>query len=136
MTTANTTEKKKTPFDFITSASHTKTDLSEHIGQYVPFIVNKGFSYFQDTILHANEMNIHHSIPKEHQYSYYMTAIKARKRFSKWAGKNENKDTLDLIQRYFQCNRTIAKQYLSVLTPENVTEINNRLTEGGAHERK
>ena len=52
------------PFDFINSVSHNKKDLitdsenpefAEKL--YQPFLVNRGLSYFPDTILYANEMN-------------------------------------------------------------------------------
>lgn len=127
-----------TPFDFINSASFSKTDLvksspypDEVEKQYVPFVVNKGFSNFDDTILHANEMNRLHHLPKDAQYRYYLAALRPRKRFSKWhkADKNTN---LDMIQEYYQCNRTVAKGYLKILTPENLKAINNKMAKGGS----
>lgn len=127
-----------TPFDFITSASHTKVDLiktadrpDEVEKQYNPFLANKAFSMWEDTVLHANEMNRMHHLFKDAQYRYYLTALRSRKRFSKWHKADKNAD-LDAIQEYFQCNRTVAKGYLKILTPENLKEINNRMNKGGS----
>lgn len=126
-----------TPFDFIKSVSHSKKDLiktddyPEQIEKlYNGYIVNRGFSYFEDTILHANEMNRHPILFKDAQYRYYMGALRPRNRYSKWHKAENNKD-LDMIQEYYQCNRTIAKQYLKVLTDADLKIINNKMAKGG-----
>lgn len=126
-----------TPFDFIKSVSQTKEDLikksdtPEHVEkQYNPYMVNRGFSYFQDTILHANEMNNHHWLFKDAQYKYYLGALRSRNRFSKWY-KAEKNEELDLIQQYFQCNRTVAKQYSKVLNKEQIDKIKSSTNKGG-----
>lgn len=129
---------KLTPFDFVNAASHTKQDLiaasadpNETVKQYNPFIVNKAFSMWEDTILHANEMNKAHNLFKGAQFSYYLSVLRPRKRFSKWHKVDKSAD-LDVIQEYYQCNRTVAKGYLKVLTPEALKEINNKMTKGGS----
>lgn len=126
------------PFDFIKSISSSKEDLvktADHPDQvekqYVPYVVNRGLSYFNDTILHANEMNRCHGLFKDAQYRYYLGALRTRNRFSKWH-KAEKSSDLDNIQTVYQCNRTIAKQYLKVLTPEDLQQINNKVNKGGS----
>ena len=47
-------------------------------------MVNRGLSYFNDTILLANEMNYRHNIPARMQYDLLRTLGRKRKRFSKW----------------------------------------------------
>ena len=57
--------KDYNPFDFMNAASFSKANL---IGDdenpemteklYAAYIVNRGFANFDDTILHANEMNM------------------------------------------------------------------------------
>lgn len=129
--------KKYKPFDFIAAASETKKNLildddspDEVEKMYNPYIVNRGFSFFNDTILHANEMNMRHSLFKVAQFHYYLGILRQRKRYSKWH-KLEKDEKLDLIQKYYQCNRQVAKQYLSVLPEEELIVINNRVAEGG-----
>jgi len=126
-----------TPFDFIKSASQTKQDLIKNADQpeyvekqYAPYVVNKGFSNFEDTILHCNEMNRLHDLSNHAQYKYYLTALRARNRFSKWTKYAKN-DDLDMVQEYFQCNRGVAKQYLKILTKENLETINKNMARGG-----
>ena len=52
------------PFDFMNAVSFTKADIIKNDDnpeliekQYNAYIVNRGFTNFEDTILHANEMN-------------------------------------------------------------------------------
>jgi hypothetical protein len=124
-------------FAWIASVSQTKIDLvktaerpEEAEKKYDPWNVNKALSLHADTILHANEMNINHHLPKDAQYRYYLGSLRSRKRWADWA-KLEKSDDLDTIQKYYQCNRTVAKQYKSVLTPENIEVINKKMDTGG-----
>ena len=126
------TDEKKTlsPFDFIAAAGHTKVNLmedEENERYYVPFMVNKGFSYFSDTILHANEMNIRHELPKHAQFTYYKEALRPSKRFSKWFKPEKNND-LDMIRSVYSCSVEIAKQYLKILSPEQLKKIREKTT--------
>ncbi len=130
-------KSKYSPFDFIKAASETKKDLitsddypSDIEKMYTPYVVNMGFSYFTDTILHANEMNMKHWLFKDAQYRYYLGALRPRDRRSTWF--KPSKDiALDNIQEYYQCNRTVAKQYAKVLTKENIELINTKVSKGG-----
>ena len=124
-------------FTFIESASKNKKDLIKNADvpeeaekKYIPFISNKSFSFHADTILHANEMNSKHWLFKDAQYRYYLGALRPRDRRSKWF--KPSKDVaLDNIQLYYQCNRSVAKQYAGVLTKENIDLINNKVSKGG-----
>ena len=76
------------PFDYLNAINTTKKDimvdeLAEKATQ--PFMVNRGLSYFPDTILYANEMNINHHIDHRLQFDFFINIIKKKKRFSKWA---------------------------------------------------
>ena len=74
-------------FDFLNSINENKRDLLKedpaNISEYVPFMVNRGLSYFPDTVMFANEINQHASIPKEWQYAFYLNGVSKRRRFSK-----------------------------------------------------
>lgn len=129
--------KEFTPFDFINAASQTKKDLireSEYPDmtekEYIPFIVNRGFSFHEDTILHSNEMNQRAHLFNGAQFDYYRGVLRARKRFSKWHKSEKNSD-LDMIQRVYSCNRTVAKMYLKALSAEDLKHMRDRLNEGG-----
>lgn len=125
------TEEKKplTPFDFITAAGQTKVNLfevEENEKLYIPFMVNKGFSYFPDSILHANEMNSHADLPKNAQFLYYKETLRSAKRFSKWSKLDKN-DDLDIIKKIYQCNNEVAKQYIRILTENQLENLRERM---------
>ena len=52
--------------------------------KYPPFIINKGLSYFSDTVMFANEMNRLHHASKHAQFSFLLNTIRNKKRLSKW----------------------------------------------------
>jgi hypothetical protein len=122
-----------TPFDFIKSISNNKKDLlkddSEAIKQYAAFIVNRGLGYFPDTVLSANEMNMYPSIPARAQYYYYMSSIRKGNRFSKWF-KAEQSEELNLIQQVYNVRRDVAKQYLKLLSKENLQSLRELVNTG------
>ena len=126
-----------TPFDFIKSVSHSKKDLirgddyPEQIEkQYNAYILNRGFSYFEDTILHANEMNMRAHLFNDAQYRYYLGVLRSRNRFSKWHKAEKNID-LDAIQEVYSVNRTVAKMYLKTLSKEDLKRVHEKLQKGG-----
>lgn len=126
------------PFDFVTAASYSKEDLigdSENQTttekMYNPYLTNKAFSMIDDSILHANEMNMRSHLFPRAQFDYYRSVLRKRKRFSKWP-KVEKSEELDAIQKVYECNRTIAKLYLKVFTKEQLKMIKEKLQEGGA----
>lgn len=129
--------KDLTPFDFMNAASFSKDDLirnsdiPEHTEKmYSAYVVNRGFTNFEDTILHANEMNMRHGLFAGAQFDYYKAVLRKRKRFSKWQ-KSDKDINLDAIQEVYQCNRTVAKQYLKVLNKEQLETIHDKINEGG-----
>jgi len=97
---------------------------------YVPFMVNRGLSFFNDTILLANEMNRRASIPVKAQYHFLRMAIRPRKRFSKWL-KNEESDDLELIKKAYGYSSEKARQVLSLFTPTALTELRQHHDVGG-----
>jgi hypothetical protein len=61
------------PFDVLNSINYTKENLFEDpqsFKEYSAFMVNRGLSYFPDTILYANEMNRYSSIPNDWQFFF------------------------------------------------------------------
>jgi hypothetical protein len=129
--------KDISPFDFMSAVSETKEDLiGNHEApvlaekQYNAYIINRGFANFEDTILHANEMNQRAHLFDAAQFDYYRGALRKRKRFSKWP-KAEKSVDLDAIQHVYSCNRTVAKLYLKALSKEDLVIIHEKLVTGG-----
>lgn len=123
-----------TPFDFINAINISKENLfrdPQANKDYNAWIVNKGLSYFPDTVLYANEMNFHRSIPKEWQFQFLLNSISKKKRFSKWSKKDTRTETLSLVMEYFGYSEEKAKQALSILSSDQLTMIQEKLYKGG-----
>lgn len=120
-------------FDFINAINHTKKDLiaNEEASEkdYVPFVVNRTLSYFTDTLLYANEMNVYRDLDKDLQFRFLLNTIRPKKRFSKWA-KSEDTDNIDLVSQFFECSTSKAREYLDILSNEQLNDIRERATKG------
>lgn len=114
------------PFDFLNTINQTKNNLiledSQNTKDYSAWMVNKGLSYFPDTIEHANAMNLLPGLPVDIQYRYLLESVRVRKRFSKWSKKKEDAD-VDIVMRHFNYSTQKAIQALEILTKEQVSEI-------------
>ena len=64
------------------------------------------------------------------QYEYYLHSLRARKRFSKWAKKEEISD-LDVIKEYFSYSNQKAKDALNILNDEDISSIKKEMFRGG-----
>ena len=72
------------PFEIIKSISSTKKDVLENEKDYNAFMVNRGLSYFPDTVLYANEMKQYHHLDNRLQFDFLINIVRKRNRFSKW----------------------------------------------------
>ncbi len=89
---------------------------------YPPFVVNRCLSYFTDTILYSNEMNMNYHIDNKMQYDYYINSVRKRKRFSRWI-KEESSDDLEWIKFHYNYSDIKAKEALAVLGSGGVQKI-------------
>jgi len=125
---------KLSPFDFLNAINSTKEDLLEkdqqNIKDYNSFMVNKGLSYFPDTVLQANEMNRLYDAPKKWQFQYLLNSITKKKRFSKWHKADVSRE-VSLVMEYYGYSTEKATRVLDILTPEQLTNIEERLYKGG-----
>ena len=121
------------PFDFINAINTSKKDVMvDDIAEkeYNAYIVNRSLSYFQDTVLIANEMNIHHQIDNRLQFDFYINIVNKRKRFSKWLKPNEV-DNLEVVKQYYGYSDEKAKSVLPLLNSVQIEELNKRIYQGG-----
>jgi hypothetical protein len=118
-------------WDIINSINLTKKDLYESGDmtdkEYLPFIVNKSLSYFNDTLFHANEMNVRFHLPKKMQYDYLRLQIRPRKRFSKWLKKTEDKD-IEYIMAYYNISNKRATEYKNLLNKTQIQKIRDTMS--------
>jgi hypothetical protein len=119
--------------DYLNAINVNKTPLcdDEHGERgYIPFLVNRGLSYFPDTIMQANEMNLNASLRKRMQFDFLRNSIRSRKRFSKWI-KAEEHEHLAAIQERYGCSLAKAKEYARVLTPQQIEHVVASVHKGG-----
>jgi len=120
---------------YLTAINYSKeklldTDDRDWEKKYPPFIINKGLSYFSDTVMYANEMNRLHHATKHMQFSFFLNSIKSRKRFSKWLKSSKIKD-LDVVKQHFGYSNKKAQEALSLMTKKQIDYIKERLYKGG-----
>ena len=121
------------PFDFIKAINDSKNVMkNDSLAEkdYISFLVNRGLSFFQDTVIQVNEMNRLHFLDNKLQFDYLLNNIRPRKRWSKWL-KPDKIDNLELVKEYFGFGNEKAKEALEVLTNENIEDIKSKLAKGG-----
>jgi len=118
------------PFELINSISNTKKDILENEKDYNAFMVNRGLSYFPDTVIYANEMNKFHHLDSRLQYHFLINTIRKRNRFSKWNKSIESKN-INAIKKYYNYSNEKARDVLPLLSNENLNTIRGRINYGG-----
>jgi UDP-2,3-diacylglucosamine pyrophosphatase LpxH len=118
------------PFELINSISNTKKDILENEKDYNAFMVNRGLSYFPDTVIYANEMNKFHHLDSRLQYQFLINTIRKRNRFSKWNKSIESKN-INAIKKYYGYSNEKARDVLPLLSNENLNTIRGRINYGG-----
>lgn len=122
------------PFDWLNSINDSKVNLINEDPlcekNYLPYMVNRGLSYFPDTILLANEMNRYGFLDKKLQYEFHLNSVSKRKRFSKWS-KKEDSANIALVKEYYNVSQPKAEEILSILTDEQLQCIAKVQSKGG-----
>ncbi len=121
------------PFDFLKAINVSKKnlivdDLTE--AEYKPFLTNRALSYFPDTVLYANEMNVNGHLDGRLQFDFFINIIKKRNRWSKWLKASEI-DNLEVIKEYYGYSNEKAKSVLSLLDNNQIEELKRRIYKGG-----
>lgn len=144
--------QKLSPFDFLNSINNGPSgknllrdcyaDSSEYLipdspdKDYVPFMVNRGLSYFADTVLYANAMNERAILPPKMQYDFLRLAIRPRKRFSKWSKKADNTDDVKLIMNRYGYSSDKARAALKLYTTAALEQLRASSETGGLSKKK
>jgi|TARA_R110001606_G_C15049591_1_gene613365 hypothetical protein len=118
------------PFELIKSISNDKKDILENEKDYNAFMVNRGLSYFPDTVIYANEMNKFHHLDGRLQYQFLINTIRKRNRFSKW-NKSIESESINTIKEYYGYSNEKARDVLPLLSNENLKTIRGRIQHGG-----
>ena len=115
------------------SINHKKEDImvdDEAEKGYSQFMVARGLSYFQDTVLLANEMNITPGIDNRMHYDFLRTSVRPRKRFSKWMKKTVPAKN-EIIKEYYGYSDAKAESISDLVSDENIKHMKAVLSKGG-----
>ena len=121
------------PFEYTKAINDTKIDIMvDDIAEkgYNSFMVNRGLSYFNDTVLMANEMNVQHHIDSRLQFDFLINIVRKKRRFSKWA-KPQIESDIEVVKEYYGYSNEKAKDALNLLTEEQIELIKISLLKGG-----
>lgn len=126
-------------FAYVDALSHSKQvsimDEPEFEKDYVPFMVNRAFSYHEDSVLAANLMNERPFLDKKLQATFLLNTLRSRKRFAKWL-KSETDEDIQSLAEYYTCSYRHAKTLLPIHTAEQMKIVRARLDKGGATKKK
>jgi len=124
--------------DYLNAINHTKVamdklddDYEYVLKKYIPFIINKGMSYFPESIIQSNNMNFFCGIDKRMHFDYLQHSVRRRKRFSKWLKKN-TPDDLQVVKDYFGYSNSKAYDVLDILTGDDINKMKGELSIGGS----
>lgn len=121
------------PFEYLKAINDTKKDIMvDDIAEkgYNSYMVNRGLSYFNDTVVIANEMNRYHHIDNRLQFDFYINIVRKRKRFSKWL-KPETVSDVEVVKEYYGYSNDKSRQALSLLTSDQINELRKKVYKGG-----
>ena len=121
--------------DYLKSINETKNNLmdGDDAGwekEYPSWVITKCMASHYDTVLLANEMNIHYQLPNKLQYDFYINIVRKRKRFSPWE-KKVKLDDLECVKEYYNYSTEKAQAVLKLLNKEQLEFIKSKLNRGG-----
>ena len=121
------------PFEFLNAINTTKKDvITDDITEkaYNSFMVNRSLSYFNDTVILANEMNRYHHLDNRLQFDFLINMVRKRKRFSKWI-KPQIESDVEVVKKYYGYSNEKARQILPLLSPEQINGLKKKVNKGG-----
>mgnify|MGYP003635343042 FL=1 len=121
------------PYDYLNAINTTKKnvivdDVTEK--GYSAFMVNRSLSYFNDTVLLANEMNRYHHLANKLQFDFLINTVRKQKRFAKWA-KPLNPVNLEVVKEYYGYSNEKARQVLTILSDGQIEILKAKVYKGG-----
>ena len=128
------------PFDYLNAINDTKQNVIEDSDNpelaeklYPPYLVNRGLSFFIDTVYLANEMNRHHHLENKMQFDFLINIVRKKKRFSKWFKAQPDED-VEAVMDYYGYSQDKARQVVGLLTKDQITQIIERQRKGGLND--
>lgn len=121
------------PFEYLNAINFTKQDIMiDDIAEkgYNAFMVNRGLSYFNDTVVIANEMNINAHLDNRLQFDFLINIVRKKKRFSKWT-KAQSSGDVEVIKEYYGYSNEKARQVHDLISIDQMEELKKKVYKGG-----
>lgn len=121
------------PFEFCNDINYGKSNIMvDDIAEkaYNAFMVNRQLSYFNDTVLMANEMNLNAHLDSRLQFDFLINIVRKKRRFSKWAKAQKN-DDVEVIKTYYGYSNDKARQVHSLLSSDQINDLKKKVNRGG-----
>ena|ERR1022692_5090985 len=120
-------------FDIVKNIFTSKEPLIlEELSEYTPYVANMALARYIDTILYASQMNQNAHLPKHMQYDYLFHSVRKHKRpFHPWDKQVKNSD-IDMIKECYKVSTPKAKEFIKVLTSQQLNIIKERTVKGGS----
>lgn len=97
---------------------------------YPAFMVNRALSYYKDTSLIANEINLYPNLDNKMKYDFLINIVRASKRpYSKWFKKAQSSG-LNVVKEYYGYSDAKAEEALKILSNYQITAMKKQLYKG------
>ena len=118
--------------EILDSIQKSKKYVLDTESDYSPFGVNRVLSYYKDSILYANMMNMNHELDRSLQYQYLLNTIRPMKRqFQNMKKVDKVLKDIECVKLYFGYSNEKAKEALRILTDEQIALIKEKTEKGG-----
>jgi len=121
------------PFDYVNSITYDKKDIMvDDVAEkgYNSYMVNHALSYYPDTVVIANQMNLYIHLDNKLKYSFLLNMVRKQKRFSKWM-KPDTAENLEVVKAYYGYSNDKARQALTLLNDEQLATLKQKVYKGG-----
>ena len=118
-------------FDWINEITYSKRPwsnfTSEDKDEFNTFMIHRFVSMNPDYIDVVNLIQRYPDCPKQKVYQFYCELLPKRKSFFKYVKTSIkwDKETVDKIAEYHNCSTREAKEYISILTDNQIKDILN-----------
>ena len=121
---------KISPFHYVKSIN--KKTYEYDLSGYNPFLTNRAFAGFIDTIMLAEEMNQYHQLSPALQYDFYYYAVRKGNRFDP-VPKPVDPPYLEVVMEYYQYSKQKAMEVMHLLTDDDIKSMLRKMDKGGTN---
>ena len=119
---------KPNPFLYVKSIN--KKDYQFDLSGYNPFLTNRAFAGFIDTIMFAEQMNQAHALSPALQYDFYYYGIRKGSRFDP-IPKPIEPEGLEVVMAYYDYSKQKALEVIHLLSKQDILNMIKSMDKGG-----